>query len=64
MKTALFFLVLLAGCAKDDSDPPDGISGMVVYHDHLTGCEYLASGHGGITPRLDANGKQVCRVKP
>lgn len=43
--------------AKDDSDPANGRSGMSVYIDHATGCEYLSARHdGGITPRLNANG--------
>ncbi len=53
--------VTLAGCAKDDSDPENGVSGMNVYRDNLTGCEYLGITHGGLTPRMDRNGQQVCR---
>jgi hypothetical protein len=38
-------------------------SGMGLYTDNLTGCQYLSSGFlGGITPRLDSDGKHVgCR---
>lgn len=39
-------------------------SGMRLYIDHRTGCQYLSGGNllgaTGITPRLDKNGKQVC----
>lgn len=54
----------LAMCAmpKDDTDPPEGRSGMAIYTDHLTGCQYLARPVGGVTPRLDARGRQLgCR---
>lgn len=43
----------------DDSDPPNGRSGMDVLTDHLTGCQYLYR-RGAITPRMDRDGKQIC----
>lgn len=55
-------VVALYGCGiKDSTDPPDGISGIEPYTDNLTGCQYLGHGFGGLTPRLDATGKQICR---
>lgn len=46
---------------KDNSDPPEGRSGLGVHTDHLTGCQYLSKG-SSLTPRLDAKGYQVgCR---
>lgn len=46
----------------DDTDPPDGSSGMSLYTDAATGCQYLGSIHGGITPRLTPLGKHMgCR---
>lgn len=45
---------------RDDSDPPDGNSGMKPRTDHRTGCQYLTTSYGGITPRLDHNGKHIC----
>lgn len=44
----------------DDSDC-DGWhrSGVAVVTDHRTGLQYLRSPDGGITPRLDATGKQI-----
>ena len=38
-------------------------SGLVLYRDHMTGCEYIKGGLiGGITPRLDGNGNHIgCR---
>ncbi|HET8688312.1 MAG TPA: DUF6440 family protein [Methanosarcina sp.] len=58
-------LAVLAGCsAKDDSDPANGYSGMSVYTDHLTGCQYLGiSGGSALTPRMDASGRQVCEPR-
>jgi len=36
-------------------------SGMQLYTDHKTGCQYLSGGlFGGITPRVDENGKHIC----
>lgn len=36
-------------------------SGLRPRRDALTGCEYLETHDGGITPRLRADGHQVCR---
>jgi len=44
---------------RDDSNPPGGRSGMMVLTDDMTGCQYLY--RGGLTPRMDAAGKQVCK---
>ena len=63
---AILITVLLAGCTqmRDDSDPPNGASGMGVHTDALTGCQYLSRYRGGITPRMGADGKQICGSKP
>lgn len=45
----------------DDSDLPGARSGMSVRTDHLTGCQYLAAPLGGLTPRLEMDGRQVCK---
>jgi hypothetical protein len=53
--------------ARDDSDPPNGRSGMTPLVDAKTGCEYLIRGGligATITPRMGADGKQVCRPTP
>lgn len=39
-------------------------SNMEVYIDNLTGCHYLRNAFGSITPRMDKDGKQVCRGYP
>jgi hypothetical protein len=55
----LLMYALQGGAAKDDTDPPSGRSGMRLYTDHKTGLQYLGNPMGGITPRLDATGKQM-----
>ena len=66
-KEVLFFLVGLILIAsidsfipKDDTDSPDKRSGMSLYIDNLNGCQYLSKFFGGLTPRLDNQGKQIC----
>ena len=46
---------------RDDSDPIDGRSNMSVLTDALTGCQYLTTSRGGITPRWTRDGEQVCK---
>lgn len=54
-------LVLGLVAEPDSTDTPDGArSGMSLHVDHRTGCQYLSKPFGGITPRLDANGKHMC----
>lgn len=64
---AIVFLVsLLLGewldqyAPYDSTDNPPNRSGMEIHVDHLTGCEYLEGGLGGLTPRLNRNGKPMC----
>lgn len=61
-------LLTLAGCAPSatyeknrSDDSPGGILRAVTDID--TGCQYLVfvGPTGGITPRMDRNGKQVCK---
>lgn len=61
LAVSLLAIMLSACTTRDDSDPPHGdVSGLTVYTDHLTGNQYLGSrSYGGITPRLDKDGKQV-----
>lgn len=57
-------LLALAGCAKDDTDPDGGRSGMTPYTDALTGCQYLVVKgvySRAMYPRMDRDGKQVCK---
>jgi hypothetical protein len=43
----------------DNSDPHNGRSGLIIYTDNLTGCQYLSKSGGNITARLDVNSHQV-----
>jgi hypothetical protein len=43
----------------DTTDPEGGRSGMRLYTDTATGCQYLGT-WGGLTPRMDEQGKQIC----
>jgi hypothetical protein len=58
----------VVGCAQhDDSDPPGGRSGLLIFTDNLTGCQYVArsSLNGApeaLTPRRHPDGTQVCAV--
>ncbi len=62
MAVLMFVAVFpVAGSGPDDSDPIKGASGIRPVTDHLTGCQYLTRGFGGLTPRMNAEGKQVCR---
>lgn len=45
---------------RDDSDGEER-SGLRVHTDALTGCQYLATRGGGITPRLDTQGRHICK---
>lgn len=54
--------MVVYGIAKDDTDPPDGRSGMHLYTDARTGCMYLSRGDS-LTPRMGADGKQICEAK-
>ena len=36
-------------------------SGLALYTDQLTGCQYVKGGYfGGTTPRMDRTGRQIC----
>jgi len=65
----VFYLVVNYFVPYDSTDnkSDNDRSGMKLYTDHLTKCQYLAAGNffgaNGITPRLDANGNHLCRVE-
>jgi hypothetical protein len=54
-------LLMFGPVGRDDTDPPSGRSGMGLYTDSLTGCQYLSHAFSGLTPRMDSAGHQVCR---
>lgn len=55
-----FYGYIRGGADKDDTDPAGGRSGMVLYTDDKTGCQYLSNRFGGMTPRLNRDGEQIC----
>lgn len=59
---AIFFTVvgLVSFTNHDDTDPRVGHSGLNLYTDYGTGCQYVGKGDS-ITPRMGDNGKQVCK---
>ena len=42
----------------DDTDGSSR-SGMEIFTDCRTGLQYLSAGRGGLSPRLDVNGRQI-----
>lgn len=55
-------IVWVVNAAEVGFDSTDGEerSGMALHVDAKTGCHYLASKHGGITPRLSKEGIHFC----
>jgi hypothetical protein len=51
---------LLDPLPHDSTDSTSSASGMKLRDDHLTGCQYLESHAGFLTPRLNAAGKPIC----
>lgn len=43
-----------------DSTDGKNRSGMELRTDAMTGCQYLEGSRGGLTPRLDGDGRHVC----
>lgn len=45
----------------ETDDATNGVrSGLTLYIDHGTGCEYIG-GYASITPRLNAKGEHICK---
>lgn len=55
----LVLLLSSSGSRRDSTDGPDSRSGMRLHTDHLTGLQYLSAPGGGITPRLDRDGRHM-----
>jgi len=49
-------LVVLAAREGGANQGPE----MQVHRDALTGCEYLSSNRGGLVPRTNVDGRQLC----
>lgn len=56
---ALILTAIFWPAERDSTDAPNSRSGLRLYRDHMTGCEYLG-GSGGITPRLDEQARPIC----
>lgn len=58
--------LLSAGKPLDDTDNKltGDRSNLRILIDHGTGCQYLTTSGGGVTPRLDANGVPICKKEP
>lgn len=64
LSLCLFAVVLQAAWLvlplfRDDTDGARR-SGLSPRTDARTGCQYLETAGGGITPRLDRDGRQIC----
>lgn len=46
---------------RDDTDSATQRSNLRLYTDHGTGCQYVAKFWGSPVPRMNAEGKQVCK---
>ncbi|ENM6343206.1 hypothetical protein AB8H83_001106 [Salmonella enterica] len=58
---AVSWVLFEAGVTRDSTDG-NSPSNLRLYTDALTGCQYLGNGNG-LTPRMDAQGYQVCGDK-
>jgi hypothetical protein len=65
MTRPLIALALLGvvGCTAPSPDRVTRSIAIEVWVDPMTSCHYVHRYNGGITPRLDADGKQICRQK-
>lgn len=52
------------GYGADSTDTAHRRSGLGLHTDALTGCQYLASPWGGLTPRMGRDGRQLCLTPP
>lgn len=60
---AIAYLVFAANMQGGKASGGPRAYGVNVFIDTTTGCEYLSGGlASGITPRMDANGKQICKA--
>lgn len=63
LKTTAFITacVALAACGtRDDADPTGAGRDLHIYADKLTGCQYVSIYNRGMSPRMRADGTQVC----
>lgn len=56
----IIYNAFAGGFGRDDTDEPNGKrSGMVVYTDYGTGIQYISTTAGGLTVRVDQDGKPM-----
>ena len=63
LKLIIFLLALTwfhTVTQKNSTDSKDERSQMSLFTDHGTGCQYLGRTFGGLTPRMGADGQQIC----
>jgi len=58
------FSWLRIGFDETDNHHARARSGLGLHVDQATGCQYLSTATGGITPRLDAAGRHLCGRRP
>lgn len=66
---AIALSLIFVGCitvlgwtgARNTTDPENGRSGLAVFTDALTGCQYVSAG-GGLFPRLGREGRPMCKA--
>ena len=56
----LYVIALVVPNPKDDTDPPDGRSGLTLHIDYRTGCHYISRLLSQPIPRLDREGNHIC----
>jgi hypothetical protein len=56
---ALLLVTMVQNWKKDATDSPTERSGLILYTDHGTWVQYVGTPFGGVTPRLDKDGKPV-----
>ena len=56
---AMLVFALINGYIIQDDTDGKSRSGLVVYTDHKTGIQYLGAPLGGLTVRVDENGKPM-----
>lgn len=57
----LIMLLLLVGCSTETENGEKYSTASIVI-DSGTGCQYVYVGVGGIYPRMDHEGKQICSL--
>lgn len=52
------------GIGRDATDSEARRSGLALFTDAQTGCQYVGSAWGGLTPRIGRDGHQICGAAP